>query len=244
METSCHRCPTYKSCIWSQLGAEQHERIRRNVNMQPHYERGRHLFHAGEPFRLLYILRSGSLKTWRNTEDGGEYIIRFYSPGHVVGLDAISTGIHHSTATMLESSSLCMISYTQLQNLADAISGINQLMLQHMSQEILQTEQLMYMRGNMSAAARLASFLYDLSMDYKARGYSAEVFNLTMDRGEIANHLGLAIETVSRTLSHFKHEGTLRVFGKQIEIKDKNRLMGYRRLPAGESHHEASIRTH
>lgn len=66
--------------------------------------------------------------------------------------------------------------------------------------------------------------LINLSARYKARGYSAKVFRLSMSRSEVGNYLGLAVETVSRVFTRFQQMGLLAANGKQIEILDHAQL--------------------
>jgi CRP/FNR family transcriptional regulator len=77
------------------------------------------------------------------------------------------------------------------------------------------------------AEERLASFLISLSERFKRRGFSSSVFTLTLTRQEIGNHLGLALETVSRLLTQFQNAGLITVNHKHILI---NNLDGLRAL--------------
>jgi CRP/FNR family transcriptional regulator len=114
--------------------------------------------------------------------------------------------------------------FNPFQRLAEEIPSLNYQLLKLMSHEIAQEEQRIFLRSNRSAPARLASFLSCLSRNFSERGFSPQEFNLTMGRKEIANYLGLALETVSRTFTQFQDEGVLRVDGKHIFVTDKERL--------------------
>src|ERR1035437_4252144 len=92
--------------------------------------------------------------------------------------------------------------------------------LRLMSNEILQEEDAMLRLGNMRAEQRFAAFLVDLGSPYAERGYSFRRFELRMSREDIANYLGLSIESVSRLLSKFKQQDWLRVNGRELELLD------------------------
>ncbi len=220
----CGQCPLKRSCIWSDLAPEAHARLLAILRLRTLSQRGRQLFRVGDPLRALYILRSGSMKTWNVTEEGEDHIIRFYMPGDVLGLGAISSGSYDCNATTLDTCSVCEIPYNRFQHLAEDLPALNQQLLRMMSRELVQEEQMTVLRSNRSASARIASFLNLMAHNQGARGYSAKDFNLTMGRREIANYLGLALETVSRTLSQFQDEGLLRVDGKHITVMDAPRL--------------------
>ena len=70
----------------------------------------------------------------------------------------------------------------------------------------------------------MAAFLIGLSRRLAARGFSADRFQLTMARTDIANYLRLAPETVSRVLKRFQDEGMLQVERRELELLDRSRL--------------------
>ena len=76
------------------------------------------------------------------------------------------------------------------------------------------------MLARKDADGRIASFLDDLASRYRTRGYSASAFLLTMSRQDIGCYLGLAVETVSRTLTRFQDSGVLMVNRREVEIMD------------------------
>jgi len=83
------------------------------------------------------------------------------------------------------------------------------------------------MASKSSAEEKVAKFLINLSDRLKSRGYSAVQFNICLTRQELGEHLGLTLETVSRTLAQFQNIGFLNVQRKLIEIKD---LQGLRQI--------------
>ncbi|MCP4514392.1 MAG: helix-turn-helix domain-containing protein, partial [Delftia sp.] len=78
--------------------------------------------------------------------------------------------------------------------------------------------------GDHSADERMAAFLIDLSVRYAARGFSATRFHLSMSRGDIANYLRLAAETVSRVLSRFRAQKLIEIDGRELALLDLDSL--------------------
>ncbi len=78
--------------------------------------------------------------------------------------------------------------------------------------------------GDYTADERLAAFLLDLARRYASRGFSPRSFRLVMPRADVANHLRLAAETVSRALRRFRDRGLIRVDGREIELVDAQQL--------------------
>ncbi|MNC70056.1 Transcriptional activator protein Anr [compost metagenome] len=74
------------------------------------------------------------------------------------------------------------------------------------------------------AAERLAAFLLELSQRFLLRGYSAQNFILPMSRCEIANYLGLTSETVSRLFTRYRDRGLVEIRGREVLLKDVQRL--------------------
>ncbi|MEL7400573.1 MAG: helix-turn-helix domain-containing protein, partial [Pseudomonadota bacterium] len=75
-----------------------------------------------------------------------------------------------------------------------------------------------------NAEERVASFLLDISTRYARRGFSATHFRLPMSRVDISNHLGLAVETISRVFTRFQKNGLIETQGKEIILQDIDML--------------------
>lgn len=220
----CPSCPSARVCPWVPLDREDREALERIMRRPVVLHKGRDLFRVGQPLRGLYIVRSGCVKTWNVTESGEEYVLRFYMAGEVVGLGAIAEGCYDCNATALDTSSICELPFRDFQRAAEARSALNQVLLRLMSREILQEEKLSLLKGNKSASARIAGFLCHLADGFDQRGFSSHEFNLAMGRREIAEFLGLALETVCRTLTQFGQQGMIEVEGRHIVLHDRNRL--------------------
>ena len=76
----------------------------------------------------------------------------------------------------------------------------------------------------MNSAQRLSSFLIDLSSRFEELGRSGKVFDLTMTRVDIANYLGMAIETVSRLLTQLQNDEIIRVEKRRVSLIDFDKL--------------------
>jgi CRP/FNR family transcriptional regulator len=85
-------------------------------------------------------------------------------------------------------------------------------------------QQLLLSVSKLNAEQRLAKFLLDSSERFKQRGLSDKVFDLSMTRIDIANFLGMAIETISRLLSKMQLEGIIDVNRRKITLLNMNKL--------------------
>ena len=148
----------------------------------------------------------------------------FYLPGELLGMDAINADQHPCNAEALETSEVCDIPYTALEELAQKVPGLQHQLLRIMSREIVRDEDMLMMLGRMSAEERLASCLMSFSRRLARLGDSVVEFKLSMSRQDLGDYLGLALETVSRLLTRFQDEGLISVHGRQIVLRNITRL--------------------
>lgn len=182
--------------------------------------RGERLYAAGEPFRNIYIVRVGVLKSFSVTEDGTSQVTRFSLARDVIGFDGIESGRHESTVVALEDSEICIVPFDQCEERTSYCRETQQLLFRILGREIARGHDQMLLLGTMRAEQKLASFLIDLSERYGRLGYSRTSFVLRMTREDIGSYVGLKLETVSRLLSRFQNEGLIKVQGRSIVLLD------------------------
>jgi CRP/FNR family transcriptional regulator len=214
----CNVCEPRGGCLGLQLlGSEE---ISRQLSQAKRINRkGEHVFRAGEEADAFFVVRSGSVKSYLVTEDGEEQVLGFYLPGDVFGLDTTDSRKRMSSALTLETTSLCRFQHSYL---ADKAQG--SILLRITAEQMQRDHNLVLMLARKDADGRIASFLDDLACRYWARGYSASAFLLSMSRQDIGCYLGLAVETVSRTLTRFQECGVLQVNRREVEILDHDTL--------------------
>ncbi len=181
------------------------------------YHPGDSIFRTGDRFGAIFAVRSGTVKTRLVDMDGRELILGFYLPGELVGLNAIHPEIYPCDAIALDSVEVCRFSFPALATLATRIPQVQKELFRRLSKDIGDAS---VRNQESSADERLAAFVLDLSNRYEARGFSAQALHLAMSRGDIANYLGLASETVSRVLRRFQDNGLLAVDGRELTISN------------------------
>ena len=210
LKVACQNCNLFQLCLPVGLGQDDLELLDRIIKRHRPVHRGEHLFRAGDPFQAIYAVRSGSVKTYAVSEDGGEQVTGFHLSGELFGMDAISSGTHCCSAMVLERSSVCEIPFDRLEELGARIPSLMRQTVRIMSKEILRDKRIMQITKN-SAPGRLAAFLLGLSERFHERGFAAQEYRLSMSRIDIGNYLGLADETVSRLFTRFQEDGLLAV---------------------------------
>jgi CRP/FNR family transcriptional regulator len=211
-------------CALTQLCADAAVSMAPSSLRQRTVARGRFLFSDGEDFRNLYSVRTGFFKTSIFSADGREQITGFHMAGDLLGLDGMGSGQHTVSAVALEG---CEVSVFPFDNVAGellAIPHVHERLHALLGEEIRRDHRLLLMLGNRDAHARLAAFLIDLLARLHALGWSGSEAILRMSRKDIGSHLGLTLETVSRTLSDLATKGILLVELRHITVVDAGRL--------------------
>jgi len=233
VKTACESCSLHQLCLPLGLEHRDMEQLEKIIRRDRPLHRGDYLYRCDDPFRAIYAVRAGSIKTFAVTDQGDEQITGFHLPGELVGLDAITSGYHRCAARALETTSVCEIPYQKLEDLGTRIPGLQRQLLRIMSREILEDQNMMIWLGKKSAEERLALLLLRISERLRERKYSPREFNLSMSRTDIANYLGLAVETVSRLFTRFQDEGLLTVDRKHVVINDLERLRAVAKVNDG-----------
>ena len=225
--TVCAGCSLHGLCLpCCGLSRSEKEIAERLPYARAKLRRGESLFRAGDRFSALYAVRNGFFKSTALLENGREQVTGFAMAGEILGLDGIAPERHACNAVALEDSEVCAISFAGLLTLAQEIPSLQAHFYKMMSREISREHGVMVQLGSMNAEERVVMFLLNLSQRLAARGFSGAEFNLRMTREEIGSHLGLKLETVSRTFSRFQEQGLIAVQQKQIRILDRAGLEG------------------
>jgi len=189
------------------------------------YPKDEIIIKAKTPFKKFFIVHSGALKTFVTTPENNEQINGFYLPGDIVGLDAISTKVYNNNIQALSNTLICELYYDELMTLIDTNKDVRDLVFKLLSADIYNYQKLVLCYSQKKSDERLATFIYSLYLRYQQRGHSSLNIKLAMSRAEIANYLGLTIETVSRNLSKLQEQNILVAKGKYIYINNLEALI-------------------
>jgi CRP/FNR family nitrogen fixation transcriptional regulator len=185
------------------------------------YRRGTEVFGEGEDAEYVYQILSGAVRTYKLLADGRRQISSFHLPGDMFGLENGAT--HRFTAEAVIETK---ISITRRRSLLDTMAqreagGTNLLSL--VTRNLQHAENHMLLLGRKTALEKVAAFL--LEMDERLD--HPDVIILPMSRRDIADYLGLTLETVSRALSILRDQELLRFDGptqRQVVLLDRGAL--------------------
>lgn len=167
--------------------------------------KGEELFVEGDPAEHFYKVVSGAIRTCKLLSDGRRQIDAFHLPGDIFGLEAGAD--HRFTAESLSDATLVAFRRSRLAELTAADPAFGNQVLASMMKCLGRAQDHMLLLGRKTAQEKIATFLLDLAK----RISDDEHLELPMQRSDIADHLGLTIETVSRTLTHFARRGLIRL---------------------------------
>jgi CRP/FNR family nitrogen fixation transcriptional regulator len=183
--------------------------------------RDQEIYGQDAPAEYYYQVISGSVRTVKLMADGRRQVSEFLLPGELFGFDALER--HDFAAEALEDSLVKRYPRRGVEALAERSMPLSHKLRHLTSAKLRQAQERMLLLGRMTSSERIACFL--LQMSDRAPASAKGRIELAMSRRDIADYLGLTIETVSRTLTMLRLDGTIRMFKKsKIEIRDRAAL--------------------
>ncbi len=214
---SCSKCSLRDICLPMGVGKTDLERLDELVKNSKVHHQNDVVIRQDDTFDTLFAIKSGMYKSVKLNSDGEEYVSGFHLPGDIIGLDAIYPEAYTSSLIALTSSVLCQLDYKQLVSLSSTIAPLQHQLMRLSSKEINTTQAF---QGAQTAEQKLASFIHNLAVRNEVRGFSATELLLAMTRQDIANHLGMAAETVSRLLKSLQNRNVLEIKSREMSILD------------------------
>jgi CRP/FNR family nitrogen fixation transcriptional regulator len=182
------------------------------------FTRNAEIYGENERAEYLYKLLSGSVRTYKVLNDGRRQIGAFYLPGDLFGLEVGEN--HMLSAEAIVDCKVLVIKRSSLIGLAMRDPEIARKLWTTTACE-LQRAQDHIMLLIKTARERVAGFLLEMS----ARSAAATEVDLPMSRQDIADYLGLTIETVSRTLTQLENAATIAVpTSRRIVLRNRGAL--------------------
>ena len=182
------------------------------------FARDSEIYGENEPAEYLYKVISGTVRTYKVLVDGRRQIGAFHVPGDVFGFE---TGEKHTlSAEAITECKIAVIKRTALMAIAERDNEVARYMLTLTTRELQRAQAHMLLLVK-SAQERVATFLLEMAERVSTPG----TVELSMSRQDIADYLGLTIETVSRTLGRLEKTDTIEVSSsRRIVLRDHSAL--------------------
>lgn len=230
-EVGCNHCDLLGFCNLAGLGRDE-ACLDKIVQRRVPVASGETLVVCGESSDILYAVKSGMFKSVLYTDDGAERVVDFFVAGELIGLDAMDCGGYRHTVIAVENSSVCVLEIQQLLQ-PPTLEVFKDQLIAALVWKLRLDQSRFQMLGAQTAEQRLAMFLLDMAERLRLHGLSEVQFRLSKRR-DIASYLGLALETVGRTLKRFEQQGWIETRGRHTclhQLTALAKLAGVERNP-------------
>jgi CRP/FNR family transcriptional regulator, nitrogen fixation regulation protein len=185
------------------------------------YKKGREIFGEKEPAEFVFQVKQGAVRTYKLLSDGRRQISAFHLAGDIFGLE--NGAVHRFTAEAVTQTTVRLVRRQSLEAGAETDAVVTRNLITMTTDNLQHAETHMLLLGRKNALERVAAFL--LEMD--RRMVPGSQMSLPMSRRDIADYLGITLETVSRALSRLKAENVIGFVGenhREIVLTDRIRL--------------------
>jgi len=199
----CSHCGVRARSVCSALSSDEMAALDQ-VTQSLRLPAGATLVRTGEPRQYVFTLTAGALRLVRTLPDGRRQITGFVLPGDYVGLT--ETPQHRHDIEAICESRACRTPLVEMQRLRTTYPQLEHKLLRRTSMELAAAQDAGLLLARLQPSERLAHFLLRLGARGAVAGAPADIVALPMSRSDIADHLGLTMETVSRTFTKLRQQ--------------------------------------
>ena len=218
----CSACSVRQLTICADLAADELSELSSivtSVELGP----GDPLFDEEEKADYVFNVTAGTMKIYKLLPDGRRQVTGFLFPGDFLGLANDETYAYSAEA--VSPATLCRFPRRRLETLLDRFPKMERRLLGLASHELAAAQEQMLLLGRKTAREKIASFLLLLSERARRRGQRGNPVSVLMSRTDIGDYLGLTTETVSRTITQLRGDGSIKLLnGGKVEIADLEAL--------------------
>ena len=215
---SCENCAYRSRCVINKISIEELASLSGTLITRSTLKKGQYLYRRGEPFSGVYSLRFGAIKNELVFHDGVPQVTHFSIPGDLLGLDGMGNGKHQLDAVCLNAVEVCSIPMSDVGRMTkdypEFMGNVGSLLGTLLNASYAHN----YDLSNLNPLQRLADFLSNYSNRLSTVGLNRDDFVLPMPRPDLANYLGMAVETLSRSLTHLEQVGAIEVSTRKIKF--------------------------
>ncbi len=201
----------HKVPIFSNLNPEEMDRIA-EIIVDREYKKGENIYLSGAKEERLYVINHGMVKIYKLSETGKEQIIRILTPGDFMGeLSLFANSPLDTNAEALEPTAVCIIDGKKLNQIIQDVPSIAVKIIEELSKRLHSAENMIESLGLHDVERRVADILIRLSA-------GSDEFTLEFSKKDLAAHIGMSQETLSRKLAFFQEMGWIKQMGQRTII--------------------------
>jgi CRP/FNR family transcriptional regulator len=201
----CETCDVRHRAICAAVDAEHNDRLEALVSHHD-YAPGQVIFEEGDPAEYVFNISQGEVRLYKLLPDGRRQVTGFLIPGDFLGL--ITDGADAYGAEAIGPVELCCMRLSGLERLLSDMPPVRERLLDMSRDELAAAQEQVLLLGRKIAREKILSFLLYRQRHLDPTSRDASV-DLPMSRTDIADYLGLTIETVSRTFTALRDEGLI-----------------------------------
>ncbi len=221
-KTRCSLCKIRSYSFCRCLNDDQLE-IFSKVSFEKKFTDKENIFLQNDPSTHLYNITEGNVKIYQLLDDGRIQIIGFLYPGDFFG--TYKNNKYNYSAEAIGNLRVCVFDQRILDKYMDQNPILAKELLNETSYELTLAQDRMTVMGRLNAIEKIAIFFINISNQRKRIGWQSNPISLSMARQDIADYLGLTIETVSREISKLKTSNIIKIISsKQLFINDIEKL--------------------
>jgi cAMP-binding proteins - catabolite gene activator and regulatory subunit of cAMP-dependent protein kinases len=190
---------------------------------QVYFRAGRTIFSEGEPADSVFGLSQGVVRLYKLLPDGRRQVLAFALPGNFLGMPLADR--HNFSADAIGEVALCRFSRRDLTKFTQSSPNIMRLMVEFATRELDMAQDQLLLLGNGSAEEKVAIFLVSWRNRLARLSVFSETVPLPMRRQDIADFLGLKLETVSRTLTKLEQKNVIRLVPKGVFLTGLEQML-------------------
>ncbi|SEA11217.1 CRP/FNR family transcriptional regulator, anaerobic regulatory protein [Thiothrix caldifontis] len=214
------KCSLDEFALFAELGSKFSDALKSVASEMLEYMAAETIYAAGVSAQHFYILHDGYVKLFKTTSNGKDQIIRIVKAGEIFGFDGFVDIRYNHSAVPLKYATVCRVPVEQLNALGESRAEVERLIMMHCIKELQHADERLLELGAKRSQEKLASFL----LAWCNTTPVGEWTPLVLSRLDIAQLLGLTIETVSRLFAQWKREGVVIERHQALQIVDLQKL--------------------
>ena len=213
--TSCQACPVRERAVCAALSDDELAALAAAQTHQS-FGRGQAVCYEGDDADAVYNVAAGTLRLSKLLADGRRQVTGFLTAGDFLGL--MDDEVYACTAEAVDEVKLCRIERRAFERLTERFPLLERQLRRRAMQALAETQAHMLLLGQCSPREKLAHFLLRLQERLDGGDGPGETLRLPMKRADIADFLGLTIETVSRTFTSMRQDGLIGLPEPQLVV--------------------------
>ena len=218
----CSHCPGKRKNVCKLLDRERQRELL-DSGLRQHWQKREFLFRTGAPAGPIFKVTSGIVAVSRSLPDGRRQILDFVMPGELCG-DLDADGAYSFDGEAVTAVGTCSFNRARFMAFVNRNRDVAEEFQRDLSARLQFMARHLGVVGQLSSTERVANFLVTMMELYDERHLQTHPLVLPMRRTDIADYLGLRLETVSRTFTRLKTKRIIDLDDEEVIVLDRPRL--------------------